>query len=244
MTLGPLSEQVARVCDAAAAAAGAHAAEQVRRVRRRLDEPLRVAFAGRLKAGKSTLVNAVVGRRIAPTEAGECTRVVTVFRYGTADRVDVVRRDGTRTSLPLDADGMVPRRLGVPPGQVAYVDVGVTSDRLRDLTVVDTPGLSSASAAVSDRARAALGTGAPFDADIDDDSAAAGGGAEAVVYVFSQSVRADDVQALEAFRAASARLASNPLNALGVLSKVDTLVPGAADPWPVAGPLAADQAAV
>src|SRR3954463_8710066 len=120
MTLGPLSEQVARVCDAAA---GAHAAEQGRRRRRRLDQPLRVAFAGRLKAGKSTLVNAVVGRRIAPTEAGECTRVGTGFRYGTAARGDVGRRGGPRTSLPLDADGMVPRRLGVPPGQVAYVDV-------------------------------------------------------------------------------------------------------------------------
>ncbi|GAA0807347.1 dynamin family protein [Spirilliplanes yamanashiensis] len=254
MTAGPLSAQVAQLCDAAAAAAGPQAAEQVRHVRRRLDEPLRVAIAGRLKAGKSTLVNAVVGRRIAPTEAGECTRVVTVFRYGTADRVDVVRRDGTRTSLPLDADGMVPQRLGVPPAQVAHVDVHVTSDRLRDLTVVDTPGLSSTSTAVSDRARAVLGaataqatgqaTGAPFDDGIDDDSAAAVSGAEAVVYVFSQGVRADDVQALEAFRAASARLASNPLNALGVLSKVDTLVPGAADPWPVAGPLAADQAQV
>lgn len=249
MTLGPLSVQVAHVCDAAAAAVGPHAAEQVRRVRRRLDEPLRVAIAGRLKAGKSTLVNAVVGRRVAPTEVGECTRVVTVFRYGTVDRVDVVRRDGIRESLPLDGAGMVPRRLGVPLGQVSFVDVSVTSDRLRDLTVVDTPGLSSTCTAVSDRAAQVLGvpargTGAPFDADIDDDSAAAISGAEAVVYVFSQGVRADDVQALEAFRAASARLASNPLNALGVLSKVDTLVAGAADPWPVAGPLAADQAAV
>ena len=65
-------------------------------VRRRLDEPLRVAIAGRLKAGKSTLVNALIGRRVAPTEVGECTRIVTQFRYGTADRVDVVRRDGTR----------------------------------------------------------------------------------------------------------------------------------------------------
>ncbi len=248
MTPGPLSAQVAQVCDAAAAAAGPHAAEQVRRVRRRLDEPLRVAIAGRLKAGKSTLVNALIGRRVAPTEVGECTRVVTVFRYGPADRVDVVRRDGSRTSLPLDAAGLVPRRLGVPLDQVSHVDVSVTSGRLRELTVVDTPGLSSTSGAVSDRAARALGsarspaTRAPFDADIDDDSAAAVSGAEAVVYVFSQSVRADDVQALQAFRAASARLASNPLNALGVLSKVDTLVPGAADPWPVAGPLAADQA--
>jgi hypothetical protein len=47
---------------------------------------------------------------------------------------------------------------------------------------------------------------------------------------------------LEAFRDASARLASSPINALGVFGKADTLVAGAGDPWPVAGPLAGRQA--
>jgi hypothetical protein len=65
-----------------------------------------------------------------------------------------------------------------------------------------------------------------------------------VVYVFTQAVRADDVRALEAFRDSSARLASSPINALGVFGKADTLVGGAGDPWPVAGPLAEQQAAL
>ena len=210
------------------------------------DEPLRVAIAGRLKAGKSTLVNALIGRRVAPTAAGECTRVVTRFRYGSADRVDVVLRNGERRSLPLDDDGMIPQRLGVSAAQVAYVDVTLTSAKLRELTVVDTPGLASTDTAVSAPApRQAVGTStAPFDADIDADSASEVAAAEAVVYVFTQAVRADDVRALEAFRAASARLASSPINALGVFGKVDTLVGGAGDPWPVAGPLAEQQAAL
>lgn len=216
------------------------------RVRRRLDEPLRVAIAGRLKAGKSTLVNALIGRRVAPTEVGECTRLVTQFRYGTADRVDVVRRDGSRVSLPLDEAGMIPQRLGVPRADIAFVDVMLTSDHLRDLTVVDTPGLSSTNTSVSDQARRFLFHDgcAPFDDDIDDDSVGAVSGAEAIVYVFTQSVRDDDLQALEAFRSASARLASNPINSLGVFNKVDKLVAGVVDPWPVAGPLAADQTKV
>ncbi|MSX07522.1 MAG: Isoniazid-inducible protein iniC, partial [Actinobacteria bacterium] len=41
----------------------------------RLDEPLRVALAGSLKAGKSTLLNSLVGQDIAPTDATECTKV-------------------------------------------------------------------------------------------------------------------------------------------------------------------------
>lgn len=225
---------------------GPAAQAQVLGVRQRLDGPLRVAIAGRLKAGKSTLVNALIGRRVAPTDVGECTRIVTQFRYGTADRVDVVRRDGTRASLPLDEAGMIPQRLGVPRRDIAFVDVTLTSDHLRDLTVVDTPGLASTNTSVSAGARRLLfdDRPAPLDDDIDDDSAAAISGAEAIIYVFTQSVRDDDLQALEAFRTASARLASNPINSLGLFNKVDKLVGGAADPWPVVGPLAADQTRV
>jgi hypothetical protein len=236
---GPLAARVAALCDEAAPRLGAAARARVGDVRRRLDEPLRVAIAGRLKAGKSTLVNALIGRRVAPTEVGECTRVVTQFRYGTADRVEVVRRDGSRTALPLDESGMIPQRLGVPRAEIAFVDVTLTTDNLRALTVVDTPGLSSTNTSVSEGARRAL-----LGEDIDDDSAGAISGAEAIVYVFTQAVREDDLQALEAFRTVSARLASNPINSLGLFNKVDKLVGGVADPWPVAGPLAADQGRV
>ncbi|MGK5681511.1 dynamin family protein [Actinoplanes sp. URMC 104] len=240
---GPLSTGVATLCDDLAVRLGPEAAGQVRQIHDRLGEPLRVAIAGRLKAGKSTLVNALIGRRVAPTAVGECTRVVTRFRYGPADRVDVVCRDGERRSLPLDDDGMIPQRLGVPANRIAYVQVTLTSEKLRDLTVVDTPGLASTDTVVSARAEQAVGvSAAPFDADIDADSAGEVAAAEAVVYVFTQAVRADDLHALEAFRDASARLATSPINALGVLGKIDTLVGGAGDPWPVAAPLAGQQA--
>jgi hypothetical protein len=244
MAPGPLSARVAGLCQEVGHRLGGPTQGQVFDVRRRLSEPLRVAIAGRLKSGKSTLVNALIGRRVAPTEVGECTRIVTQFRYGTADRVDVVRRDGSRVSLPLDESGMIPQRLGVPRSEISYVDVALTSDHLRDLMVVDTPGLSSANSVVSAGARRFLFNEAPIDDDIDDDSVGALSGAEAIVYVFTQSVRADDVAALEAFRSISARLSSNPINSLGLFNKVDKLAGGTADPWPVAGPLASDQAAV
>jgi Dynamin family len=244
MAPGPLSARVAGLCQEVGGRVSGRTQAEVLDVRRRLSEPLRIAIAGRLKAGKSTLVNALIGRRVAPTEVGECTRIVTQFRYGTADRVDVVRHDGKRTSLPLDESGMIPQRLGVPRSEISYVDVALTSDHLRDLMVVDTPGLSSANATVSAGARRFLFNEAPIDEDIDKDSEVALSGAEAIIYVFTQSVRADDVAALEAFRSISARLSSNPINSLGLFNKVDKLAGGSADPWPVAGPLASDQAAV
>jgi energy-coupling factor transporter ATP-binding protein EcfA2 len=234
---------VADLCQEVGHRLGGATQAQVVDVRRRLGEPLRVAIAGRLKSGKSTLVNALIGRRVAPTEVGECTRIVTQFRYGTSDRVDVVRHNGTRASLPLDEAGMIPQRLGVPRQEISYVDVTLTSDHLRDLTVIDTPGLAG-TRQVSAQAQRFLFGQAPIDDDIDDDSANALSGSEAIIYVFTQAVREDDVQALEAFRSMSARLSSNPINSLGLFNKVDKLAGGGADPWPVAEPLAQDQAKV
>ena len=238
---GPLSQRVAGLCHEVGPRLAGSTGTATADLSRRLGEPLRVAIAGRLKAGKSTLVNALIGRRVAPTEVGECTRLVTQFRYGPADRVDIVRRDGLRVSLPLDESGMIPQRLGIPRPEVSYVDVTLASDRLRDLTVVDTPGLSSTNAQVSEGTRRFLFNENPVDDDLDTDSQSALSGAEAIIYVFTQSVREDDVEALEAFRSISARLSSNPINSLGLFNKVDKLG-GGGDPWPVAGPLAETQA--
>src|SRR3989440_2237981 len=220
MAPGQLSARVADLCQEVGHRLGGPTQGQVFDVRRRLSEPLRVAIAGRVKSGKSTLVNALIGRRVAPTEVGECTRIVTQFRYGTADRVDVVRRDGSRVSLPLDESGMIPQRLGVPRGEISYVDVALTSDHLRDLMVVDTPGLSSANSVVSAGARRFLCNEAPIDDDIDGASVGARSRAQSIVSMFTQSGRADDVAALEAFRSISARLSSNPINSLGPFNTV------------------------
>ncbi|HEX2419269.1 MAG TPA: dynamin family protein [Micromonosporaceae bacterium] len=236
MTAGPLSARVADLCGDVDRRLGGAARTAVAEVQRRLRQPLRVAIAGRLKSGKSTLVNSLIGKRVAQTEVGECTRLVTQFRYGTADRVDVVKRDGGRVSLPLDESGMIPQKLTVPRQEISFIDCTLTSDRLRDLTVVDTPGLSSTNTPISEESKRFL-----FDDDLDADSRGALSGAEAIIYVFTQAVRADDVEALEAFRSVSARLSSNPINSLALFNKVDKLA-GAGDPWPVAEPLATKQA--
>lgn len=238
MASGPLSARVAGLCVEVGHRLGGTTEAAVAEVRVRLGQPLRIAIAGRLKSGKSTLVNSLIGKRVAQTEVGECTRLVTQFRYGTSDRVDVVKRDGNRVSLPLDESGMIPQRLDVPRQEISFIDCTLTSDRLRDLTVIDTPGLSSTNTPISQESKRFL-----FDDDLDPDSRGALSGAEAIIYVFTHSVRADDLEALEAFRSVSARLSSNPINSLALFNKVDKLADGG-DPWPVAEPLAASQADV
>lgn len=241
-----LCDTVARTCASLRAELSAPVAAQVDDVVRRLSGTLQLAVAGRIKAGKSTVVNALIGRRVAPTDVRECTRIVTRFRYGTVDRVEVVCDDGQRLTVPYDGDGLVPEDLGVEPAKVAYLDAFLTSDVLRDVTVIDTPGLGSLDEASAQRTTRLLGAGVgPTEDDegLDDGSREAIARAEAVLFVLTQAARADDVDTLSIFHAYTTPKTSNPVNAIAVLNKADQIVATDAPSLDAAAELAKAQAA-
>ncbi len=244
---GVLCRAVADACSAMRPALTQQGNARVEQIARRLSGPLQLAIAGRIKSGKSTVVNALIGRRVAPTDIRECTRIVTRFQYGTVDRVEVVRTNGNRVTLPYDADGLVPTNLGVDPSDVALIDAYLTSNTLRDVTVIDTPGLGSLDAASAARTKELLGAVAaeaePSDDGLDAGSRVAIAQAEAVLFVLTQAARADDVDTLSIFRAYTTPKASSPVNAIAVLNKADQVVgPDGGDPIQAAGELAAAQA--
>ena len=96
-----------------------------------------------MKAGKSTLVNALVGERIAKTDVGECTQVVTWFRFGDTERIEIGGRTG-RPSSPLPGASS-PRRWAFPSNGWRAVTVWARIPALREMTIIDTPGLETLS---------------------------------------------------------------------------------------------------
>ena len=84
----------------------------------RFDEPLRVAIAGKVKAGKSTLLNALVGESIAPTDAGECTRIVTWYIDAPTPKVTMFPRSAPPRQLAISrsAGALSLRPAGHPGG--------------------------------------------------------------------------------------------------------------------------------
>jgi hypothetical protein len=186
------------------------AARRLRAQRHRLDEPLRVALVGRVKAGKSTLLNALVGERLAPTDAGECTRVVSWYRNGRIARVLLHRVDGARHVLPaLRVDGSLRLDLGgTPPAEVDRLVVDWPAATLRGMTLVDTPGTASLTVDASARTRAFVA----------DDEAV---GPDALVFLTRQ-VQPEDVAVLAAFRAATGGAGLHTTTIL-VLSRADEI---------------------
>jgi hypothetical protein len=214
--------------DAVATLPSGDGTDQVAAARRRLDDPLRVAFAGRLKAGKSTLLNALIGERLAATDATECTRVVTWYVAGPAVRAWAYPADpgrGPARQLRFGrADGRTHIDLGtLRPEDLDRLVVETPNSRLHRLQLVDTPGLASSSIEVSARTATLLSGGV---AQVD-----------AVIYLM-RHVHVADVGFLQSFHD-DAYTGVPPVNAIGVLSRADELAGGAANALDVAGTIAA-----
>ncbi|MDQ3468636.1 MAG: dynamin family protein [Actinomycetota bacterium] len=183
----------------------------------RLDEPLRVAIAGKMKSGKSTLLNALIGEEIAPTDASECTRVVTWYEHGPRPRVTLHPTAGPSRELAIRrADGRLALDLGEDsPEQIDRLEIEWPSPSLRPTTLVDTPGIDSPSAAVSQRTTRFLTP--------EDEPSAA----DAIVYLL-RHLHASDVHFLESFRDTALGRATM-VNTVGVLSRADEIGAGRID---------------
>jgi hypothetical protein len=201
------------LADATAAYHGRPGLRRLLAVADHLDEPLRVAIAGRVKAGKSTLLNALIGRRVAATDAGECTRVVTWYAYGEKAQSIAWLRSRQQRALPLtEKDGSLVPDLGLLRAEdLDRLRVELPTAWLAEMTLIDTPGMGSLSETVGQRTQDFL----------------ADDGVDAVVYLL-RHLHTSDVDFLEVFHDAQASLAT-PVNAVGVLSRADEIGGGRPD---------------
>ncbi|KAA0235082.1 MAG: Isoniazid-induced protein IniC [Acidimicrobiales bacterium] len=219
MTVTSLLPQVRSVLDAGARIySGTESAERIAATIDRLDEPLRVAIAGKVKAGKSTLLNALVGEELAPTDAGECTKIVTWYHDGITYRVNMYPKVGEPKQVPFArTDGAIDIDLGsIDADDVERLDVEWPSSSLRQVTLIDTPGIASLSTEVSERTHAFL---APGEDQITP--------ADAVLYLM-RHLHSTDVNFLEAFHDEEFNQPT-PVNAIAVLSRADEVGVGRID---------------
>ncbi|MFY9932154.1 MAG: dynamin family protein [Streptosporangiaceae bacterium] len=183
----------------------------------RIDAPLQVAIAGKVKAGKSTLLNAMVGEMVAPTDAAECTKLVTWYQYANVPGMTLYPKLGAPRQLPASRrDGKLIIDLGATPAAgVERLVVDWPSRQLKATTLIDTPGIGSLTTENSERSAAFL---------LPEDEPAA---ADAVVYLM-RHLHATDFEFLEAFSEYDAARAAG-LNAIAVLSRADEVGGGRLD---------------
>jgi GTPase SAR1 family protein len=112
------------------------------------EDEFQLAVVGQFSRGKSTLMNAILGRPYLPTGALPMTSVVTSVRYGSRPRV-LVRRKGSTFPIEKRLDELV-RYVSQASAEreelrVVSAEVEVPAEVLRlGFTFVDTPGVGSA----------------------------------------------------------------------------------------------------
>ena len=220
-------ETLALVNELSGALAGTPHVDELRAIEARLTGPLRIAIAGRVKAGKSTLLNALVGARLAPTDAGECTKIVSWYKRGPTYQVIARGRDGQEHPLGFSrGNGNLDVQLGGHSEKdIAAIEVSVPTTALESITLIDTPGLASINDENSRRTRDFLASDGDGPSD-----------ADAVVYLMRHAHRTD-VAFLDAFMDRTVSAAS-PVNAVAVLSRADEIGAGRLDAMESAGRIA------
>ncbi len=203
------------------------AADALRQLARQVREPFVLAVVGMVKAGKSSLVNALLGADLAKVGATETTATVNWFRYGTPDPDRPVRCHRRERAEPeahprafldrLQGDDEETLRLGTDIERIEFL---VDSEWLRAIALVDTPGLGAVSDEHQNRTAEFVRLNSLLRARHHEQTQRLAQEADAILYVMPPPLRATDRALLEDFRD-MLRPGTSAFNAVAVIGKFD-----------------------
>lgn len=112
-----------------------------------LNNPLKVVLMGEVKAGKSTLLNALVGKEISYTNVVEATATILEVKYGQTEKAVIYKKNNE--SISFESMKELNEILDENRNNVEYfkniknIVVTMPVDRLKEIIIVDTPGLNT-----------------------------------------------------------------------------------------------------
>lgn len=100
---------------------------------------------GCYSAGKSCLINNLLGRELLPHGTTETTTVLTYLRYAEEEKACLHKIDGSTQEISLAEVGSVDqRRENWNPDELDYLEVFVNSPLLQSgMILMDTPGINT-----------------------------------------------------------------------------------------------------
>lgn len=186
-------------------------AEGLQRVVEEAVQPFNVAVFGRMKTGKSSLINAIIGRHLAITGVEEATATINKLSYGVGVQLNnfiVHWKDAQPETFPIeklqDEWNGTSEDVLARVKRTSYLELYANVESLERIHIIDTPGTGSTTVDHEDVAQQFI----------------SGQEADALVYVFSPSGRETDEDALTAFRKGCLE-SSDPYNSIAVLHKWD-----------------------
>lgn len=200
---------------------------QLRELESGIVRPFNVAVFGRMKTGKSSLINALLGKDLAITGVDETTATINVISraedVSQCEKFTVHWKDRPPESFPLERLAAEwsgkSHEVVEKVSQTAYIQLYADDPALALHEIIDTPGTG---AAVSDHEKVAQ---AFLNSSIQE-----GRKADALVYVFGINGRETDEANLKTFREGCLP-GSRPYNSVGVLHKWDATFWNSGGDW-------------
>jgi GTPase SAR1 family protein len=191
-----------------------------------VSQPCVVAVVGKVKAGKSTFINALLGDDLAKVGPTETTATINYFRYGIPHPDYPVRcywrsgniTDETRKFLD-DLQGNDLETLH-RADSVDHLEYHVQNRHLEQIILVDTPGTGAVVEEHQNRTAEFLQLYRQLRERHDQETQHIGSKADAVIYLIGEITRASDQAFLDEFRLVTQGQARS-LNAIGVMAKID-----------------------
>lgn len=186
-------------------------------LREELNFPLRVALSGSISAGKTTLLNSILGKAYAPTDTVTNTTTVNSFRHikyspDGCECVVVHRKDGSIGKLPISFYSSLvsanedDKREALR--DIELVEIFIDNENLLKIDFIDTPGLDS-----------------PYEFDSDNTSTFLSdirNRPDVLIFLSSQVFQERDISAVMEYQKRFRN--TSGLNTIAVLSKADTLL--------------------
>lgn len=104
-----------------------------------------LTFMGQFSAGKSRLINSLLGKEILPVHITETTALITLIQYDTDDHADIFYKNGSQETISI-ADSLELWQSGNAEkiSEIEHLHIYVNHELLRSgLVLVDTPGVNT-----------------------------------------------------------------------------------------------------
>lgn len=113
-------------------------------IEKRASEPFTLVILGDFKRGKSTIINALLGRETAPSNVSPETYTINEISYGLKRSAQAVLENGQRIDLEMSdiTRDRLETLMKMFPAKVDHLDIKDNAPILKEIRIVDTPGLS------------------------------------------------------------------------------------------------------
>jgi hypothetical protein len=205
---------------------------QMQQLATEVDASCVVAVVGRVKAGKSTFVNALLEDDLAKMGASETTATINYFCYGTPDPAFPVRcywRTG-KVNVTDESRAFLDKLQGNNEetlrnaANIDHLEYRAPRPFLQRVTLVDTPGTVSAVGVHEERVNQFMNVRNSLYADLKnyhhDETQRLGSAADAVIYLIGITAKSTDEMFLRQFVEATGD-GSKSYNTIGVMAQID-----------------------